>query len=131
MQVSSGIYKLSEPAGPLAVKIVLIHILQLLDYHEVYWKTWIGGKKTGKKFCWPMTWLIEDLLGARIWSLSYDCIAWRTSTTRNVDGYELGETLVQEMVENAHIGQNKRPDVFACHSLGGLMVKEIVILAHN
>jgi hypothetical protein len=105
----------------------------MLDYSQAYWKTWIGGKKDedGKEFCWPMTWLKEDLPQARIWSLSYDSVAWRTSTIGNVDGYAWGETLVQEMVENAHIGQDKHPVVFACHSLGGLIVKEIVIIAHN
>ncbi|CAK9225260.1 unnamed protein product [Sphagnum troendelagicum] len=105
----------------------------MLDYSQAYWKTWIGGKKDedGKEFCWPMTWLKEDLPRARIWSLSYDSTAWRTSTTGNVDGFASGETLVQEMVENAHIGQDKRSVVFACHSLGGLIVKEIVIIAHN
>lgn len=133
LQISSGVYKLSEPAGPLKVEIVFIHGLQLFDHSEAYWKTWIAGKvdKDGKEFCWPMTWLTEDVPGARIWSLSYDSTAWRTSTTGNVDGYASGESLVQEMVESAKIGQHKCPVVFVCHSLGGVLVKEIVKHAHD
>ncbi|CAM6012277.1 unnamed protein product [Sphagnum balticum] len=130
---SDGVYNLSQPVDPPNVDIVFIHGLQMFDYREAYWKTWIGGKKDedGKEFCWPMTWLKEDLPRARIWSLSYDSTAWRTSTTGNMDGFASGETLLQEMVEYCSIGQDNHPVVFACHSLGGLIVKEIVILAHN
>lgn len=126
-------YRLSKPAGPLKVEIVFIHGLQLFDYHDEYWKTWIAGKneKDGKEFCWPIAWLTEDVPGARIWSLSYDSTAWKTSKTGKVDGYASGEALVQEMVEFAKIGQHNCSIVFVCHSLGGLMVKEIVKHAHE
>ena len=133
LQISNGVYKLSEPGGPLKVEIVFIHGLQLFDYRDAYWKTWIAGKtdKDGKEFCWPIAWLAGDVPGARIWSLSYDSTALRTGTTGNVDGYASGESLVQEMVEFAKIGQHNCPVVFVCHSLGGLMVKEIVKHAHE
>jgi hypothetical protein len=107
---------------------VFIHGLQLFQYEDAYWKTWMGGKEN--KVCWPLEWLSEDFPGARIWSLSYDSCALRTNTTGNMDAYLLGENLVQSMVELADIGQEDCPIVFVCHCLGGLVVKEIVIRAH-
>ena len=77
-----------------------------------------------------MAWLGKEFPGARIWSISYDSSALPTSTIGNMEGVLLGESLVQNMVGLANIGQENRPVVFVCHSLGGLVVKEIVIKAH-
>jgi len=44
MQISSGVYKLGEPARVLEVEIVFIHGLQLFDYWDAYWQTWTSGK---------------------------------------------------------------------------------------
>jgi len=130
--VNDAVYKLREPSIPLEVEIVFLHGLQLYGFDEAYWKTWIAGKKgaDGKEFCWPIAWLSKDLPGARIWSISYDSSAFKTRTTGNWDGFLLGESLVQNMVGLADIGQENRPIVFVCHSLGGIVVKEIVIKAY-
>jgi hypothetical protein len=123
------VYKFGEPTMPIKVEIVFIHGLQLFQYEDAYWKTWMGGKEN--EICWPLEWLRVELPGARIWSLSYDSCAWRTDTTGSMDVYALGESLVQNMVGLANIGQENCPIVFVCHCLGGLVVKEIVIQAHE
>ena len=112
---------------------MFIHGLQLSDYKEAYWKTWIAGTKdrNGKEVIWPMAWLGEEFPRARILSVCYDSSARKTNTTGRMDEYVLGEALVKELVEYAEVGQQpKCPIVFVCHSLGGLIVKNIVISAH-
>ncbi|KAG0562989.1 hypothetical protein M758_9G185400 [Ceratodon purpureus] len=131
---SDSVYILSEPAGDSPeMEIVFIHGLQLSDYREAYWKTWVtSGKKEkdGKEVCWPVTWLGKEFPRARILSLCYDSSALKSSTTGNMDGYILGESLVQEMVVMAKVGQQSDcPIVFVCHSLGGIVVKSIVLQA--
>jgi len=63
--------------------------------------------------------------------LSYNSRTWKTSTSGNFDGHAFGEILVQEMVQFAKISQHGCPFVFICLNLGGLMVKEIIILAYG
>lgn len=134
-EISDRVHLLSEPiAGPPEIEIVFIHGLQFSEYRDAYWKTWIAGVKDedGNEFCWPKTWLGKEFPRARIVSLSYDSSAWRTAQQGLMDAYLVGETLVQEMVGIADIGQHENcPVVFVAHSLGGLMVKEIICKAYG
>jgi hypothetical protein len=116
------------------MEVVFIHGLQLFDYSEAHWRTWTAGKNdtNGRVICWPVAWLGEEFPKARILSLNYDSCVLKTDTTGVMDGFLLGESLVQEMVQFAKIGQqNNCPVVFVCHSVGGLVVKEIIIQAHR
>jgi hypothetical protein len=133
VQICDSVYSFSEPAGLPEMEIVFIHGLQISDYREAFWKTWVAGKRDGdgKEVIWPLAWLGKEFPRARILSLSYDSSALKTNTTGRMDGYALGETLVQEMVELAKVGQQSNcPVVFVCHSLGGIVVKWIVMQAH-
>lgn len=129
VQISDCVYSLSEPTpGPPEIEIVFMHGLQFSDYKDAFWRTWIAGEKDedGNEICWPKIWLGGHLPRARILSLSYDSPAWRTDTQGLMDAYRVGETLVQEMVGMANIGQQKNcPVVFVAHSLGGLMVEVV------
>jgi hypothetical protein len=112
------------------MEIVFIHGLQISDYREAYWKTWVAGEKDkdGKEICWPIAWLGKDFPVARILSLSYDSSLSRI--TGRMDLHLLGEAaILQEMVQLADVGQHNCPVVFVCHGLGGLIAKEIVIQA--
>jgi hypothetical protein len=134
VQISDAVYSFSETQGSPEMEIVFLHGLQLSDYKEAYWKTWVAGERdgNGEEVIWPATWLREEFPGARILSLCYDSSAIKTNTTGTMDGFTVGESLVQELVEIAKVGQQKNcPVVFVCHSLGGLIVKEIVIQAHR
>ncbi|KAG0600427.1 hypothetical protein M758_11G033300 [Ceratodon purpureus] len=133
-KISDSVYVLREPTEPLEIEIVFIHGLQLSDYSEAFWRTWVVEKKDkdGRRICWPKEWLGDAFPGARILSLKYDSCIRKTNATGRMDGYLLGESLVQEMVEMANIGQKKNcPVVFVCHSVGGLVAKEIVIKAYR
>jgi triacylglycerol esterase/lipase EstA (alpha/beta hydrolase family) len=133
VQLGDGVYCLHEPEGMFEVEIVFIHGLQLTkdDLTNAYQKAWLVRDGT-KDECWPMTWLPKKFLNARILSLSYDASLWRTSTTGMMDLYLVGESLVQSMTsQESGIGQNDHPVVFVCHSLGGLIAKQIVVVGHH
>lgn len=81
--------------------------------------TW-GAADSLDKF-WP-GWLAQDISAAHVWSLSYEAAisSWFGNSMSLTDmGLNLRATL-----ESAAIG--KRPIVFVCHSLGGLLVKQIL-----
>jgi predicted alpha/beta hydrolase family esterase len=75
---------------------------------------------------WP-AWLGQDLPNIGIWSLGYEIssLAWKGSDMPLAD--RATNTLVQLDVNN--IG--KRPLVFITHSLGGLLVKQMLRHAHD
>ncbi|KAG0592294.1 hypothetical protein KC19_1G240000 [Ceratodon purpureus] len=130
-QLSDAVYLLHEPEGTPEIDIVFIHGLQLSEYKDAYWKTWtVPVDGTGEEICWPQTWLSEEFPNARISSVSYDSSALRTESRGRGDVYVVGESLVAEMVEFGQIGQ-QRPVLFVCHSLGGLVIKEVVIQAYR
>lgn len=128
--MTDGVFKLLEPSAAIRIEYIFIHGLQLFEYHDAFWKTWTCKKESNPSVCWPIDWIKQDIEGARVWSLSYNSVAWKSSTT-GVDTHLAAETLIQEVVEFAGIGQRGCPVVFVCHSLGGIMAKEMVTLAFN
>jgi hypothetical protein len=130
VQISDAVYLLREPSeGKPEIEIVFIHGLQLSAYNDAYWETWTTVDEKGEKICWPMTWLAEEIPQARILALSYDSSALRTRTQGRTDSYLVGESLLAEMVDFGDIGQSGCPLLFVCHSLGGIVIKEIVKMA--
>jgi hypothetical protein len=74
-----------------------------------------------KKYFWP-EWLGQDLQNAGVWSRGYNIksINWQRFTM------SLYETAKQslDLFEAKSIGQ--RPLIFVCHSMGGLLVKQMI-----
>jgi hypothetical protein len=75
---------------------------------------------------WP-AWLGEDFPELGIWSLDYDVSssAWKGHSMPLVDR----ATNVMDLLELDDIGQ--RPVAFICHSLGGLLIKQVLRLASD
>ncbi len=82
--------------------------------------TWKTGK--AENDTWPH-WLAHDLLGIRVYSLDYDAspTAWLGSAMPLVDR----ATNILSHLEFEH-DLRRLPTVFVCHSLGGLLVKEVL-----
>ena len=111
----------------IEVEIIFMHGLQKSSggLKDAYYKTW---RTRDKSEVWPKTWLGEKFPNARILSLAYDSCARQMPKAGNMSPYLLSETLLHQMVlPAAAIGQNGCPVIFVCHSLGGLIVKEIVV----
>jgi hypothetical protein len=82
------------------------------------WDTW-GDKDAA--FYWP-TWLAKRLPDTGVWSLDYDAASsrWSGDPMRVNDR---SENLLDQMRLK---GIGKRPIIFICHSLGGIMVKRML-----
>ncbi|GJP46331.1 hypothetical protein CLOM_g5633 [Closterium sp. NIES-68] len=83
-----------------------------------------GGKKGS---CWPCDWLARDLSGARILTTKYrtNLSEWAGATLPLED---ISIILLHKLVA---AGVGERPVVFVTHSMGGLIVKQILALAHT
>ncbi len=89
--------------------------------------TWCckGGEDDG--FFWPR-WLAEDMKGLAVYSLGYpaDKASWSS-------GWPIAEAAVaalERLLSNRALrASGDTPIVFVCHSLGGLIVKKLVLTA--
>jgi tetratricopeptide (TPR) repeat protein len=90
-------------------------------------ETWCceGGEDGG--YFWPL-WLAEDMKGLAVYSLGYpaDKASWNT-------GWPIAEAAIAAldrlMSNRALRASGDTPIVFVCHSLGGLIVKKLVLTA--
>lgn len=78
--------------------------------------------------CWPKDWLAEDVLGLRILAVDYPTALsnWRTDCDLNKDSLRQRALHVMKQLEAADLGE--RPIVWVAHSMGGLLVKQILVL---
>jgi protein SERAC1 len=85
--------------------------------------TWNAGDKTKPKY-WP-AWLAEDLPQTQVWSLSYPApkTDWTSSRNRAM-ALPYRATSVRNLLSSHGIGT--RPVMFITHSLGGLLVKQML-----
>ncbi|MEQ8383292.1 MAG: alpha/beta fold hydrolase [Coleofasciculus sp. A1-SPW-01] len=84
-------------------------------------KTWHPQGKRDSEDSW-LYWLSQDIPNVAIWSLGYEAepFAWRGSTMPLVDR----ATNTLALLDADDIGE--RPVVFITHSLGGLLVKQML-----
>lgn len=77
--------------------------------------------------CWPKDWLPEDVSGLRILALDYPSALsnWRTDCDQNKDNLKERANLVFQQLRAANIGD--RPIIWVAHSMGGLLVKQILV----
>lgn len=80
-------------------------------------KTWSDAADT----FWPC-WIAEDLPGVCIYTAGYPSSLFEKWSKKEMDLHERASSLVEHMV--AH-GLGTRPIIFVCHSLGGLLAKEM------
>ena len=77
--------------------------------------------------CWPMSWLPEDFPQVRILGVSFptSVSAWRTvcPSERTISIRDRGEQLLRELVQ---AGVGRKPVIFVAHSMGGILVKEMI-----
>jgi hypothetical protein len=71
---------------------------------------------------WPC-WIADELPGACIYTAGYPSSLFEKWSKKEMDLHERASSLVEHMVSQ---GIGKRPVAFICHSLGGLLAKEVL-----
>ncbi|KAM3726469.1 Protein SERAC1 [Dirofilaria immitis] len=122
--LKSNIYELFRPDDeqqPI-IDLVLIHGIR----GSVFW-TWRerdNPSKTPCTRCWPRTWLPQDVpIPMRILAIDY-----LSSLVHFVGVVETVSTRAQKFsIELKTAGVGDRPILFICHSMGGLLVKRLLL----
>ncbi|CAK0785443.1 hypothetical protein CVIRNUC_008652 [Coccomyxa viridis] len=85
----------------------------------------VAAPEMRHELCWPTVWLKADVPGARLLSLEYAAPAsgWEG------ESLPLWGTVGQLMDQLTAAGIGERPVVFVCHSMGGILVKEMLVKA--
>lgn len=81
-----------------------------------------------KTRCWPMDWLAKDIPKLRILALDYPTAlsSWRTDCDLNKDTLQERAKHVLKQLQDAKLGD--RPIVWVAHSMGGLLVKQLLVI---
>ncbi|GLC40763.1 hypothetical protein PLESTB_000025100 [Pleodorina starrii] len=115
-------------AAPPSVDVVFVHGIRGGPF--ITWRK-AGVMTRGsaashmeRSACWPSTWLAEDLPGARLLSVEYlaPVSAWEGESLSLEDNV----SRVMGQLAAAGVGTGQRPVVFVAHSMGGLLVKEML-----
>jgi pimeloyl-ACP methyl ester carboxylesterase len=120
------------PITKATVTIILFHGLQMPDARDAWKTTWTNKSNV----CWPQDWLPEDLgkEKVRVLSMSYDSTAtrWIKNQGNTEDVRHIGSDLVESLVTMK--GWQLDVDqtiVLIGHSLGGLVIKSLVVNTHE
>lgn len=120
--MGESLYELNQPVGKPTIQVLFFHGLLLEgDYSRAHWSTW---QSEDGACCWPQTWLVDELPGAHVFSVSCSgCLG--KSSTECLDLFRQAENLISDVL-TANIGQDPRcPVVLVGHSIGGLVIKEL------
>ena len=119
-----GIFELSEKSEAKTVDVVAVHGI-MGDPFET-WKHENGN-------IWLRDFLAKDLPFARVMTYGYDSAVAFSKGVGNVEdkARSLLNQLSAERATSGSEGRNGRPIVFICHSLGGIIVKKAMVLAHE
>ena len=119
-----GIFELSEKTQAKTVDVVAVHGI-MGDPFET-WK-----HENGK--IWLKDFLAKDLPFARIMTFGYDSAVAFSKGVGNIEdnARSLLNQLSAERATSGPEGRIGRPIVFICHSLGGIIVKKAMVLAHE
>ncbi|KAF1955023.1 hypothetical protein CC80DRAFT_395054, partial [Byssothecium circinans] len=119
-----GLTVLHNPAEPL-IDFVFIHGLRGGSR-----KTW--SKMSNPAHFWPAAWLPMEpcFRNVRIHTFGYNS-DWGARKGSSVTVHDFGQALLAEMYSSPSIGgqDNDTPIVFVAHSMGGIVVKKVLVLA--
>jgi hypothetical protein len=119
-----GIFELAKnPTRPATVDVVAVHGLQGHPY-----KTWQDDNGIN----WLKDFLPKDVPDARILTFGYDSSVALSKSVAGIEDHALrllNTLFLEREIDKAN--ESRRPIVFICHSLGGIVVKKALILAHE
>lgn len=86
-------------------------------------KTWA----TTSNAVWPK-WLCQELPGLSMYALGYSSSIFEMWAKRDMNLHERAQNLLEHL---AAYGIGQRPIAFICHSLGGILAKEMLRVSHE
>ena len=115
-----GLFELSKSDTAKAVDVVAVHGLQGDAY-----KTWTHENHT----LWLRDMLPAEVPSARIMTFGYESAVAFSNSVSGIRDKALD--LLNRLSAKRNDDTHRRPIVFICHSLGGIIVKRALILAHE
>jgi hypothetical protein len=108
-----------QPAGrERCVDIIAIHGLN--GHYEATWT----DRTTGANWLKDPEFIRKDIPNARIQSFGYNSISYFSTSNANVRDFA-SELLASIKSSRRNPAEKKRPIVFICHSLGGIVFKQV------
>lgn len=115
-----GLFELSKAEPPKTIDVVAVHGLQGHAF-----KTWEHENET----LWLRDLLPAGIPSARIMTFGYDSTVAFSKSVAHIEDKALD--LLNRLGAERDETTDRRPIVFICHSLGGIVVKKALILAHE
>lgn len=131
LQLNETVYRAYQPRPEEKpeLELVFFHGIQFQDCKEPHATTWMTRDNSE---CWLQTLLVEAFPRARIFTVSYDSSAAKTSKVGRMGMYLTGENLLSDLTaDEVGLGQAGCPVVLVGHCLGGLVLKEICLFAEK
>jgi hypothetical protein len=112
-----------DPGAFGMVDIVAIHGL-----NGHYEKTWTETLKDGTQVNWLRDLLPKKARNARIMTFAYNSTVQFSKSTSDVFTFA-NQLLEHLLATRLSIVENRRPVIFVCHSLGGIVFKQVSFLS--
>ncbi|CAK9797149.1 Protein SERAC1 [Anthophora quadrimaculata] len=79
--------------------------------------------------CWPKDWLPEDVPSLRVIGVNYDTNLSMWTSSCPIEGAKttMGERSNEYVQKLLTAGVGKRPTIWVCHSMGGLLAKQMLV----
>ncbi|CAM6119028.1 unnamed protein product [Calypogeia fissa] len=127
-RINDYVFEVYAPKGRPTVEIVFFHGLQLEDPDLAHITTW---KSEDGSELW-LDWISQKFPDSRLLTISYDAHTKRTDEQGTMDMPQTRENLVKSVTEmSANVGQDGCPVILVGHCLGGLVMKELCLQAHE
>ncbi|MCJ1399212.1 hypothetical protein MMC11_002414 [Xylographa trunciseda] len=125
-QEKTGLFELTPPS---VEEEGLVDIIAVHGLRGHAFDTWTCNDDTGTPKLWLRDFLPQQI-SARVMSYGYNSAAAFTTSVAGIEDFAL--MLLNEIrFKRSTIQEKARPIIFVCHSLGGIVVKKALILAHE
>jgi hypothetical protein len=102
----------------------IVDIIAIHGLNGHYAKTWTAKTDLGTDINWLQDLLPTHIHNARIMSYSYNSTLQFSKSLAGIETF--AEQLLQDILSwRQHHAETKRPIVFICHSLGGLVFRQV------
>ncbi|KAL3690896.1 hypothetical protein R1sor_004547 [Riccia sorocarpa] len=135
VRINDEVIEVYAPVGVPQLELIFVHGIHddEMDSNP-YLTRWSTRDK--REECWLNTWLLSqtevDLRQARILTVTYDSSIKKNSEHGNMCIFLVAENLRYSLIKDAGVGQlDSCPVLIVCHSLGGLLMKEVCVQASH